>query len=79
MKSLSVGIEPEPIDPDDPLLKLDNVIITPHSAHFPIPAYMEQMLRPAEEIARVFKGEWPIGLLNPQVKEKYNRRWGKSK
>jgi hypothetical protein len=40
---------------------------------------MEQMLRPAEEIARVFKGEWPIGLLNPQVKEKYNRRWGRSR
>jgi len=70
--------EPEPIDPNDPLLKLDNVIITPHSAHFSIPAYMAQILRPAEEIARVFKGEWPIGLLNPQVKEKYNRRWGKS-
>jgi len=70
--------EPEPIDPGDPLLKLDNVIITPHSAHFSIPAYMAQMLRPAEEIARVFKGEWPIGLLNPQAKEKYNRRWGKA-
>ena len=67
--------EPEPIAPDDPLLKLNNVIITPHSAHFSIPAYMAQLLRPAEEIARVFKGEWPIGLLNPQVKEKYKRKW----
>jgi len=71
--------EPEPIDPDDPLLKLDNVIVTPHSAHFSIPAYMEQLLRPADEIARVFKGEWPVGLLNPQVKEKYNQKWGKAR
>ena len=71
--------EPEPIDPADPLLKLDNVIVTAHSAHFSIPAYMAQMLRPADEIARVFKGEWPIGLLNPQAKEKYNQKWGQAR
>jgi D-3-phosphoglycerate dehydrogenase len=68
--------EPEPISANDPLLKLDNVIITAHSAHFSIPAYLELTRRPGEEVARVFKGEWPIGLLNPQVKEKYNQRWG---
>jgi D-3-phosphoglycerate dehydrogenase len=68
--------EPEPISADDPLLELDNVIITAHSAHFSIPAYLELTRRPGEEIARVFKGEWPIGLLNPQVKERYNQRWG---
>lgn len=68
--------EPEPISPDDPLLKLDNVIITAHSAHFSIPAYLELTRRPGEEVARVFKGEWPIGLLNPQAKGKYKQRWG---
>jgi len=68
--------EPEPINPDDPLLKLDNVIITAHSAHFSIPAYLELTRRPGEEVARVLKGDWPIGLINPQVKERYRQRWG---
>jgi D-3-phosphoglycerate dehydrogenase len=70
--------EPEPISPDDPLLKLDNVIITAHSAHFSIPAYLELTRRPGEEVARVLKGDWPIGLLNPQVKERYRQRWGRA-
>jgi len=27
--------------------------------------------QPAEEKARIMRGEWPFGLVNPQVKEKY--------
>lgn len=57
--------ELEPISPDDPLLKLDNIIATAHSAHFSIPGYLELMRRPGEEVARVFKGERPIDVLNP--------------
>ena len=68
--------EPEPISQDDPLLTLDNFIITAHSAHFSIPAFAELTQRPAREIARVFRGEWPVGLLNPDVKEKYKEKWG---
>jgi len=68
--------DPEPISPDDPLLKLDNVIITGHAAHSSIPAFIALLNRPGEEIARVFKGEWPVGLLNPQAKEKYRQKWG---
>ena len=68
--------EPEPINPDDPLLTLDNFIVTAHSAHFSIPAFQELTHRPGKEIIRVFKGEWPVGLLNPDVKEKYIQKWG---
>jgi len=68
--------EPEPISANDPLLKLDNVTITAHSAHFSIPAYLELTRRPGEEVARVLRGDWPIGLINPQVKERYRQRWG---
>ncbi|MFC1944369.1 C-terminal binding protein [Chloroflexota bacterium] len=68
--------DPEPIPADDPLLKLDRVILTAHSAHFSIPAFMAIMQRPGGEVARVLRGEWPLGLLNPQVKETYSRRWG---
>jgi D-3-phosphoglycerate dehydrogenase len=68
-------MDPEPISPDDPLLKLENVIMTPHSAHASIPAFMTLLNRPGEEIARVLKGEWPVGLINPDAKEKYKEKW----
>jgi len=68
--------DPEPINPDSPLLQLDNVIVTAHSAHFSIPAFMELINRPAHEIARVYRGEWPVGLLNPEAKDRYVAKWG---
>lgn len=68
-------MDPEPINLDDPLLNLENVVITPHSAHASIPAFMTILNRPGEEIARVLKGEWPVGLINPEAKEKYEAKW----
>jgi D-3-phosphoglycerate dehydrogenase len=68
-------MDPEPINPDNPLLELENVILTPHSAHASIPAFMTLLNRPGEEVARVLKGEWPVGLINPGAKEKYKEKW----
>jgi len=68
--------EPEPINPDSPLLQLENVILTGHSAYFSMTSVVEQRKRPIEEIARVLTGEWPRALVNPQVKEKFSQRWG---
>lgn len=68
--------DPAPIPADDPLLQLDNVIITAHSAHASIPALMELLQRPGHEVARVLKGEWPVGLLNPAARAKYREKWG---
>ena len=70
--------EPEPIPADSPLLKLDNFILTAHSAGMSPPAFTELQHRPGKEVIRVLKGEWPVGLLNPEVKEKFNRRWSRS-
>lgn len=72
--------EPEPINLDNPLLKLDNVIITGHSAYFSETAVVEQRKGPIAEIARVLTGEWPraVALKNPEVKEKFTQRWGRS-
>ena len=67
--------EPEPINPDNPLLKLDNFVVTGHSAHANSSASPGLSLRPAEEIIRVVKGEWPVGLIDPRVKGKYRQRW----
>jgi D-3-phosphoglycerate dehydrogenase len=67
--------EPEPIPVDSPLLKLSNFIVTAHSAGISPPAFAELQRRPGAEIIRVIKGEWPVGLLNPQVKERYCQKW----
>ena len=69
--------EPEPINLDNPLLKLDNAIFTGHSAYFSETSTVEQRKAPVEEIARVLTGEWPQALVNPEVKEKFTQRWGR--
>jgi D-3-phosphoglycerate dehydrogenase len=67
--------EPEPLPVDSPLLKLDNFICTAHSAGLSPQSMTEMQRRPAEEIIRVVKGQWPIGLINPEVKVKYLEKW----
>ncbi len=68
--------EPEPLPIDSPLLKLDNIIITAHCGGISPLSFDEMLRRPGEEIIRVIKGGWPVGLLNPQVKTRYLQRWG---
>ena len=70
--------EPEPIPADSPLLKLDNFIVTAHSAGLSPQALAEMQRRPGEEIIRVVQGRWPYGLVNPEVKTKYIKKWGKA-
>ena len=69
--------EPEPISFDNQLLQLKNVILTAHSAQNSATAMMEMFARPPQEVLRVLRGEWPLGLVNPEVKEKYSQKWGK--
>lgn len=66
--------EPEPIDSDNPLLQLENVIITGHSAHASVESTQGLMKGPAEEIIRVYKAQWPRNFVNPEVKEKLRKR-----
>jgi D-3-phosphoglycerate dehydrogenase len=69
--------EPEPIPPDSPLLKLDNFVVTAHSAGISPPAFDELRRRPAVEVIRFARGEWPAGLLDHAAKDKYVQKWGK--
>jgi D-3-phosphoglycerate dehydrogenase len=72
--------EPEPIPADDPLLKLHNFVVTAHSAHFSPSAWEKLLNRPGEEIVKFFKhGELPKGLLNPEAREAYVKKWGELK
>jgi D-3-phosphoglycerate dehydrogenase / 2-oxoglutarate reductase len=64
--------EKEPIDPENPLLKMDNVVAIPHSASFSDEALETQAVNPAQEIARVLDGRWPRNVVNRTVKPKVN-------
>jgi len=66
----------EPPSPDNPLLKLDNVLITGHSAYYSEESREELFKRPWEEVVIVLQGEWPHSLVNPQVKERFGVKWG---
>ncbi|MFC1847270.1 C-terminal binding protein [Chloroflexota bacterium] len=58
----------EPLDPDNPLLKMDNVICTPHSAFFSDASTVKQRMKAGEESARVLSGRWPKNIANKGVK-----------
>ena len=67
--------EVEPLSPDNPILKLDNVIITPHMAAYSEESIAYMRRRYAEEVTRVLSGDWPINTVNPEVKENFAKRW----
>ena len=71
-------LEVEPADMANPLLQLDNVIVTGHSGHYSDNSVAIVRLRPAQDVRRLMAGEWPIGWVNPEVKDKYLGRWGGS-
>lgn len=68
--------DPEPPKPDNPLFKLDNVLLTGHSAHASAAAYAELCRRYVDNALAVLRGEFPQNLVNPEVKEKFKARWG---
>ncbi len=59
--------EHEPVAADNPLLRMDNVIATPHAAYFSSPAVAQVPRRCGEEIARVLTGQRPLNVVNPEV------------
>jgi len=59
--------EHEPIAVDHPLLRMDNVIATPHAAYFSTAAVAAVPRRCGEEIARVLSGQRPLNVVNREV------------
>jgi D-3-phosphoglycerate dehydrogenase len=69
----------QPPDPDEPLLKLDNVLFTPHDAAITIETGREASLIIARSILDLLHGrmpKYPVNVLNPQVAETYLNRVG---
>lgn len=60
-------LETEPPAPDNPLLKMSNVIITPHVASASTRMAPETRRRVGREIALVLQGRWPRSCVNPTV------------
>jgi D-3-phosphoglycerate dehydrogenase len=59
--------EKEPVAADSLLLKMENVIVTPHIAGSSEPGWETIRRRAGEEAARVLRGERPQVLVNPEV------------
>jgi D-3-phosphoglycerate dehydrogenase len=62
-----------PAQPEDPLLKLDNVILTPHIGGATDETVVRHSQMMADDIERFLRGQRPKNVLNPQVWEKVVR------
>jgi D-3-phosphoglycerate dehydrogenase len=60
--------ETEPVDPANPLLKMDNVSVTNHYASYSEVAWERAQTQLGEEAVRIAGGTWPLSLINPEVR-----------
>lgn len=56
-----------PIAPSNPLLKLDNVVLTPHIGGATVETIARHSEMMADDILRFKRGERPLNLVNPRV------------
>lgn len=59
--------EKEPIDPDDSLLTLENVIVAPHIASASVKTRTSMAVLAAENLIAVLDGRTPQAIVNPEV------------
>jgi glyoxylate reductase len=59
--------EKEPIDKDNPILKLDNIVITPHIASASIDTRTNMAVLAVTNLIDVLEGRVPTNLVNPDV------------
>ena len=62
--------EQEPIDPDNPLLKMDNVVVSPHSLCHTDEFFKGSWNGKLRQAAQILRGEIPEALVNGEVLEK---------
>lgn len=61
----------EPLRPDNPLLRLENVVATPHIAGITVEAARDIAVATATQWQGIFEGRMPPRLLNPDVWPRY--------
>ena len=69
-------LEKEPPEPENPLLHMENVILTPHLASASARFDPQRRRRMGQEVSLVLSGRWPMSCVNPSVLEKSDlKRW----
>ncbi len=68
--------DPGPPLPGNPLLQMEQVLVTGHSAFFSASSMLELQQKATEAVIAALQGEWPQVLVNPEVKKQKNRRIG---
>jgi len=63
-------MEKEPPDPGNPLLKMEQVILSPHMSFYSEESIKELKRRTAEGVADVLLGKWPQSVVNSEVRGK---------
>ena len=62
--------EIEPIQSDNPLLKLENVVLTPHKSTEETLAQMDMGIEAAQSIVDLYQGRWPeASVVNNEIRE----------
>lgn len=60
-------LEKEPPDPDDPILKLDNVILTPHALCWTDQLFAVMAEKDIQAVLSVMNGQAPANIVNQEV------------
>ena len=60
-------LEKEPPDLQNPLLKMENVILSPHVSFYSVESISELKRRTAENVSSVLLGKWPKSVVNREV------------
>ncbi len=68
--------DPDPPTADSRLFEFDNVILTGHQAGNSPESQARMWTTPIEELSRILRGEWPLSLVNVDVKERLTAKWG---
>lgn len=64
------AFEQEPTPLDNPLLKMDNVIVTPHALAWTDEMFLNQWTQILSQISQIIQGEMPEALVNKEVWDK---------
>ena len=65
-------LEKEPPDENNPLLNMNNVIVSPHSAHYSNESMKTRYIRFGSEVAKVLNGYMPVNLVNKDISNNLN-------